>query len=257
MGFWDIDFKGDATKYQTNEQQLISLLYGIDVFDYVNETLLQKAIDGKIQEKKDVLYNHILPPFEYNSKKLLKDCNIIEIGPGNGVMVNELAPQVKFIHLVDISKSIMESCANQTINRDNVSYNVIFGKLDLSSIEDIDFVYSQSVFIHFTLFDVYLYFEELKKCLNPNGMVYIDIIDTENEYFVDFFYGETFQKQLKDFKKVYNTTGTQTNTKTLFSPLPLSRVEELVGKLGFSLIHTEPAVENPTTALLFKLKDDK
>ena len=42
------------------------------------------------------------------------------------------------------------------------------------------------------------YFEELKKCLNPNGMVYIDIINTENEYFVDFFYGETFQKQLKE-----------------------------------------------------------
>ena len=257
MGFWDIDFKKDRTKYQTNEQQVISLLYGIDVFDYVNETLLQKAIDGKIQEKKDVLYNQILPPFEHNSEKLLKDCNVIEIGPGNGVMVNELAPQVKFIHLVDISKSIMESCANQTINRDNVSYNVIFGKLDLSSIEDIDFVYSQSVFIHFTFLDVHLYFEELKKCLNPNGMVYIDIINTESEHFVDYFYGESFQKQLKEFKEVYNTPNMQASTKTLYSPLPLSRVEELVGKLGFSLIDTSPAHDKPTTGLLFQLRSDK
>ena len=67
MGFWDIDFKGDASKYQTNEQQLISLLYGIDVFDYVNETLLQKAIDGKIQEKKDI---YCLPSKTIRSKAL-------------------------------------------------------------------------------------------------------------------------------------------------------------------------------------------
>ena len=257
MGFWDIDFKKDRTKYQTNEQQLISLLYGIDVFDYVNETLLQKAIDGKIQEKKDILYNQILPPFEHNSEKLLKDCNVIEIGPGNGVMVNELASQVKFIHLVDISKSIMEGCANQCYHHDNVSYNVIYGRLDLSSIKDIDFVYSQSVFIHFTFLDVHLYFEELKKCLNPNGLVYIDIINTESEHFVDYFYGESFQKQIKEFKEVYNTPNMQASTKTLYSPLPLSRVEELVGKLGFSLINTEPAYDKPTTGLLFQLRSDK
>ena len=97
----------------------------------------------------------------------------------------------------------------------------------------------------------------LKKCLNPNGLVYIDIINTESEHFVDYFYGESFQKQIKEFKEVYNTSEIQASTKTLYSPLPLSRVEELVGKLGFSLIDTSPAYDKPTTGLLFQLRSDK
>ena len=65
------------------------------------------------EEKISIIKNMIIPNILKNYDITLDNCNAIEIGPGAGIMLDWLAPQINHIYCIDISKTILESCYNE------------------------------------------------------------------------------------------------------------------------------------------------
>jgi SAM-dependent methyltransferase len=237
--------------WETNNEQstLLSLLYGIDVTQYKTEDELNERLSELKEEKLWILKNWIISPFLSNYNKPLKECNVIEIGPGAGIMLDWLAPQINHLDCVDISETILNGCKEQNKQHKNVSYNLI-EKLEFPNLKDIDFVYSQSVFIHLSILDFYLYFKELHKILKPNGLIYIDIIDSDVEEFTleaDEFQRQLFhlQKEYKNIVNIFKSAGFKVNSS--------NALNKVAKELGYELVWSSNSIFNPANvSLIYK-----
>ena len=147
--------------WETNNKQskLLHLLYGVDVTQYKTEEELNERLSELKEEKTSIIENMIVSNILENYDVPLDKCNAVEIGPGAGIMLDWLAPQINHLYCVDISETILNACKEQNKQHKNVSYNLI-EKLEFPNLKNIDFVYSQSVFIHLSILDFYLYFNE-------------------------------------------------------------------------------------------------
>ena len=233
--------------WETNNEQstLLSLLYGIDVTQYKTEDELNKRLSELKEEKTSIIKNMIIPNILKNYDISLDKCSVIEIGPGAGIMSNWLLPKIEHLYCIDISKSILNYCKEQHTKYDNVSYNLI-EKLEFPNLKDIDFVYSQSVFIHLSILDFYLYFKELYKVLKPNGLIYIDIIDCDVEEFT--LEEDEFQKQLYYLQQDY-TMG----IKTLYHVNSSNALNKVAKELGYELVWRQSSIFNPANvSLIYK-----
>ena len=221
---------------------------GDKVLAQINEDELNKRLNEIKEEKISIIKNMIIPNILKNYDITLDNCNAIEIGPGAGIMLDWLAPQINHIYCIDISKTILESCYNENKQHKNVSYHFIEGALDLSDLKDIDFVYSQSVFIHLSVLDFYVYFEELYNCLKPGGLIYIDIIDSDNP---NFSLEETeYQNQLINYKALYNT---DVSIKTLYHVNSSSVLTKTANDLGYELVWSQYSIYNlANLSLIFR-----
>jgi SAM-dependent methyltransferase len=228
-----------------DQSKLLSLLYGIDVTQYKTEDELNKRLSELKEEKTSIIKNMIIPNILKNYDISLDKCSVIEIGPGAGIMSNWLLPKIEHLYCIDISKSILNYCKEQHTKYNNVSYNLI-EKLEFPNLKDIDFVYSQSVFIHLSILDFYLYFKELYKVLKPNGLIYIDIIDCDVDEFT--LQEDEFQRQLQLLKQGY-TTG----VKTLYHVNSGKVLNQVAKELGYELVWSQGSIFNPANVgLIYK-----
>tara|TARA_B110000495_G_C22789906_1_gene461747 strand:- start:36 stop:752 length:717 start_codon:yes stop_codon:yes gene_type:complete len=235
------------SSWETNNDQskLLSLLYGIDVTQYKTEDELNKRLSELKEEKTSIIKNMIIHNILKNYDISLDKCSVIEIGPGAGIMSNWLLPKIEHLYCIDISKSILNYCKEQHTKYNNVSYNLI-EKLEFPNLKDIDFVYSQSVFIHLSILDFYLYFKELYKVLKPNGLIYIDIIDCDVDEFT--LQEDEFQRQLQLLKQGY-TTG----VKTLYHVNSGKVLNQVAKELGYELVWSQGSIFNPANVgLIYK-----
>lgn len=246
MSLWEINVK--ESSLEVGRAQLLSLLYGIHLPSYDSQKELNKKINEIKKEKIYIIKDMIITEILNNYNKKLKDCNVIEIGPGAGIMLDWLAPKVNHLHCLDISKSILESCYSENQQHENVSYHFIEGSLELSSLKNIDFVYSQSVFIHLSVLDFYVYFEELYNCLKPGGLIYIDIINSDDSNFS--LQEKEYQNQLSNYKALYNTDA---SIKTLYHANSLSVLTKIAKDFGYSLIWSQNSINNSSNvSLIFR-----
>jgi len=110
--------------------------------------------------------------------KLSNNSTVIDLGPGVGFIASYLVDKVKHLHCVDISKSFLDKSEEILGHNPNVSFQLIkHGNLSMFS--NIDAIYCVAVFIHFNLYDIAIYLEEMHKALSPNGKVLIDFYDAE------------------------------------------------------------------------------
>ena len=235
------------SSWETNNDQskLLSLLYGIDVTQYKTEDELNKRLSELKEEKTSIIKNMIIPNILKNYDISLDKCSVIEIGPGAGIMSNWLLPKIEHLYCIDISKSILNYCKEQHTKYNNVSYNLI-EKLEFPNLKDIDFVYSQSVFIHLSILDFYLYFKELHKVLKPNGLIYIDIIDCDVEEFT--LEEDEFQRQLFHLQKEYKKGVT-----TLYHVNSSNALNKVAKELGYELVWRQSSIFNPANvSLIYK-----
>jgi SAM-dependent methyltransferase len=233
--------------WETNNKksELLSLLYGVDVTQYKTEEELNERLSELKEEKTSIIENMIVSNILENYDVPLDKCNAIEIGPGAGIMLDWLAPQINHLDCVDISETILNGCKEQSKQHKNVSYHLI-EKLEFPNLKDIDFVYSQSVFIHLSILDFYLYFKELYKVLKPNGLIYIDIIDCDVEEFT--LEEDEFQKQLYYLQQDY-TMG----IKTLYHANSGKALNRVAKELGYELVWRLSSIFNPANvSLIYK-----
>ena len=111
----------------TNNKQskLLHLLYGVDVTQYKTEEELNERLSELKEEKTSIIENMIVSNILENYDVPLDKCNAVEIGPGAGIMLDWLAPQINHLYCVDISETILNGCKEQNKQHKNVSYNLI------------------------------------------------------------------------------------------------------------------------------------
>ena len=221
-------------------------MYGVDITQYKTEEELNERLSELKEEKTSIIENMIVSNILENYDVSLDKCNVVEIGPGAGIMLDWLAPQINHLHCVDISETILNGCKEQNKQHKNVSYHLIEGNIDFSKIKNIDFVYSQSVFIHLSILDFYIYFKQLYKSLNTGGLIYIDIIDCDVKEFT--LQEDEFQRQLHYLELDYLM-----GTKTLYHVNSSSTLVKTANDLGYELVWSQGSIYNSANvSLIFK-----
>jgi cyclopropane fatty-acyl-phospholipid synthase-like methyltransferase len=101
--------------------------------------------------------------------QLNKDDIYCEIGPGFGFEANILAPLVKELHLLEISKSFQDVCRT-VVKHQNVQFHLIEpSKLDVLNQIKPTKVYSTGVLIHFNVYDLFIYLEAIAESMSQGG----------------------------------------------------------------------------------------
>ena len=94
--------------------------------------------------------------------------------------------------------------------------------------------------------DFYLYFKELHKVLKPNGLVYIDIIDSDVDEFT--LQEDEFQRQLQLLKNGYVR-----GVKTLYHVNSGKVLNRVAKELGYELVWRLGSIFNPANvSLIYK-----
>jgi len=141
---------------------------------------------------------------------LSSESTVIDLGPGLGFIASHIVEKVKHLYCVDVSQSFLDKSKEVLGHHHNVSFQLInYG--DLSMFSNIDTIYCVAVFIHFNIYDIYIYLESLHEILRPNGKALIDFYDS------DFLSpdDEVFQRHMKRYKhnQDFLTTNINFNSK--------------------------------------------
>ena len=132
-----------------------------------------------------------------NLLKLLKldqDSIVPDLGSGIGFIAEFIADHVKHIHCADISGTFLNECKKNLKDKKNVDFHLIeYGNLDSLKNKSIKFVYAQAVFIHFNLFDMYIYLKAVYNLLPSGGQFLFDYSEIK---YVDFSKESYFMKTL-------------------------------------------------------------
>ena len=107
------------------------------------------------------------------------DDTVLELGSGCGFGTRAVASMAKNVLACDISDAYLSYARQELEDLDNIEFHHVQSR-DLSNIADnsVDKVVSISVFIHFNLYDIYLYFLQFKRILKPGGRVVFDFADS-------------------------------------------------------------------------------
>ena len=104
---------------------------------------------------------------------------VLELGSGCGFGTRALALKAGTVLACDISEAYLSFARQELDDLDNIQFHHVASR-DLSPIAEnsIDKVISISVFIHFNLYDIYLYFTEFRRILKKGGRVVFDFADS-------------------------------------------------------------------------------
>ena len=104
---------------------------------------------------------------------------VLELGSGCGFGTREISLVAEKVIACDISDAFLSYARQELQSFDNVEFQHVESR-DLSLIKDqsVNAIISVSVFIHFNIYDIYLYFNEFKRILKNHGRVVFDFADT-------------------------------------------------------------------------------
>jgi ubiquinone/menaquinone biosynthesis C-methylase UbiE len=104
---------------------------------------------------------------------------VLELGSGCGFGTRAVARRAKRVLACDISEAYLSFARKELEGLDNIEFHHVESR-DLSDIPDgsVDKIVSISVFIHFNLYDIYLYFLKFKRVLKAGGRVVFDFADS-------------------------------------------------------------------------------
>jgi len=105
---------------------------------------------------------------------------VLELGTGCGFGTRALALLAKKVIACDISSAYLTFAQQELSDLANIEFHCVKSR-DLTDIPDhsVDKIVSISVFIHFNLYDIYVYFNEFKRVLKNRGRVVFDYADSD------------------------------------------------------------------------------
>lgn len=144
------------------EQELFKL--------YVGETYpdLKSAADAK---------KHIAS-YIINYLNISTNDTVMDIGPGAGFIALNVAPYCKELYCVDISKSFIDQSKLILRNLNNVRFKLIKHG-DFSNFSNVNKIYCMAVFIHFNIYDIAIYLENIYRLLPNEGQFLFDFLDAD------------------------------------------------------------------------------
>ena len=106
------------------------------------------------------------------------DDTVLELGSGCGFGTRAAARRARKVIACDISEAYLSYARRELADVHNVEFQHV-ANWDLAAIPDnsIDKIMAVSVFIHFNLYDIYLYFNEFGRILKSRGKVVFDFAD--------------------------------------------------------------------------------
>lgn len=107
---------------------------------------------------------------------LRPDMTALEIGAGEGHYMKEMAPFVKTVHGIDISKEATARAENYLKDTPNAYVQVCDGESIPYPSGRFDFIYSVALFHHLPRVVTESYLEEARRVLVPNGMMLFQLI---------------------------------------------------------------------------------
>jgi cyclopropane fatty-acyl-phospholipid synthase-like methyltransferase len=115
--------------------------------------------------------------------------HVLEIGSGLGIHTAFFAERASRVYTVDVSDGFSEYFNRFCGNRQNVTRIVSRFFPMLSGIKDatLDCAFATAVFCHLHVYDIALYFEELKAKLRPGAVFYINFQNSDNFELTDVF----------------------------------------------------------------------
>jgi ubiquinone/menaquinone biosynthesis C-methylase UbiE len=104
---------------------------------------------------------------------------VLELGSGCGFGTRAIAQLARQVVACDISDAFLSYAQQELREMENIEFHHVESR-DLSAIPDnsINKIVSISVFIHFNLYDIFLYFNEFKRILKHRGRVVFDFADS-------------------------------------------------------------------------------
>lgn len=151
-----------------SERDLFISVYGLS---YGNEPETRKA------EIREGMKGYV--EYYIQSLDLKPDDVVMDFGSGVGIMADIMAPKVRKIYAVDVSKNHLAYISANVDNLDKIEpVHIAY-----SAIEDIPSVtkiYAANVLIHFNIFDLVIHIEKFAKLLPPGGRVVFNICDYDH-----------------------------------------------------------------------------
>lgn len=115
-----------------------------------------------------------------NYLDLTKDDIVMDLGPGFGYIAEGIAPHVKRLLCVDISKSFLDKSKQELYAHKNVTFHHIkYGNFKMFRAVKVNAIYAMAVMIHFNVYDIYIYLKELYDCLDSSGKILFDFLEIE------------------------------------------------------------------------------
>lgn len=154
--------------WETNDyEKLLFLLVG-HTYGSEPKKHLDKIIETKYHQAQTIITDLALG----------QDDLVMDLGSGCGFISQHVAPLVKRLCCVDISDSFLTYA--RLAHRDH--RNVEFHNIDLFQLAPVPrstAIYSTAVFIHFNLYDVYLYLSACYDNLLPGGRLLFDFMNDQ------------------------------------------------------------------------------
>lgn len=150
-----------------NDAHLLELLVG-DCYGKNPTEVLEAIRNGKLEMSK-----YIIAELGLNEKSV-----VLEIGSGAGFTSKHIAPHVNFLHCYDISESFLKVAKHECAGLKNISFskgsNLVLPYKD----NYFDAIFSDAVFIHLNLYDIYWYLSEFKRVIKTRGSVLFNVMST-------------------------------------------------------------------------------
>ena len=109
-----------------------------------------------------------------------KESVVLEIGSGMGLTSKHVARRVKQLICSDISTSFLELAKKECADVQNIEFVKIEEEPAQFSFPDesFDMIFSDAVFIHLNLYDIFWYFSEFQRLIKRRGKVLINVMDS-------------------------------------------------------------------------------
>jgi cyclopropane fatty-acyl-phospholipid synthase-like methyltransferase len=169
--------------------------------------------------------------------ELTGDDIVCEIGSGYGVVAKHLSNIVRKIYCVDVSYTYLKQCRKELEGVDNAEC-ISMDVSDLSPLlgRDINKMFAEGVFIHFNVYDIVIYLEQIYKILPKGGLFRFEIMNADLPDIVS-------HRQFRD-----HMNGYRRKKETVFGCLfwnSARTVQSIAEQIGFT-VKLPLKLDNPT-----------
>jgi len=166
---------------------------------------------------------------------LTKQSTVIDLGSGCGFIASAIAPKVKNLYCLDISKDFLNFCRRETETHLNVEHFLInYGDVNLNFKEPVDAIYAMALFIHFNLYDVFHYIKACFDCLKPGGKLLFDFYNIEKLN----IHNDVFVRHAATYRKDPSVLA-----RLVYYHHPMA-VHQIYSQIGFRLLDTKEKNEH-------------
>jgi len=174
---------------------------------------------GKIIQNKKHEANNI-----HQYLNLVDTDRVLDLGSGCGFIADNLAPRVQQVYCADISQSFLDHAKKILLHHQNINFcKITHGNLD--TVPRVTAIYSTAVFIHFTLYDIYLYLQQCYNKLESPGRMVFDFL---NDEYLDI-QSDRWQRHVNNYVK---------DQQAIFTNLHFNNdktIQLLAQKIGFDI----------------------